>query len=818
MLIKKIILKNYRRFALNNIELLEYTPESIVQIILGDNGVGKSSLVRELTPLPADLKKDYKEDGYKYIEIEHNHRTYVISSGYVTKGKHSFICDDVEMNQAGIRKIQLGLVEEHFNITPQVHEILLGNMLFTGMNVSDRKKWLSKISNIDYTYSISVFNKLKQKHRDIVGAIKITQNKQLQEDNKLMNDNDRLKLERDLEALKSMLSYLLDNKTVSTTVSNRKSDIEYEQDIKYTKQLLRNLDKYDMFKSVDVENKITVCNATISNNSKRIETLNKNIKELKELTDGKDVDADKESLLKEQSILTQQLKDIEKYNKYKVDLNDIDTIYSNYKYLYSDFISILNSISDYGDITYSTKKVEELNSKTETVINNIKLVERKIDKLETEDKHYEKHHNDNQVQCDKCGNSWHLHYDSNRHALVKKELAQYRTKYEELKIELEKLQKLNKEYNNKANEIKRLRMLISNNKSLLELFKVIIGDNNIQTDIGNIITNANEVNVLFEKMMDYSKVLSKLNEVKDKLKIVGSEEAIKIKHGLEIIGKYEKELSECIEDKYRAELAYKEYSNYLKSVKGVEEMFSKLKSNVKHMNTNLHKNVAELKNSKINEMVNYIKFEISQIEKQLHDSYLMIDRIKQTTIEVEKLKAKEIVLKLMVKELSPTEGLIAKSINSFLNVFITEINNIINSIWSYDMVLLPCIVSDDNDLDYKFPVKINNSETIADVSLGSSSMKEIIDLAFKIVFMKYLGIISAPLILDEFGKTMDPVHRINAYDTIDNTLSTIFNQIFIISHFESMYGRFKNADVCILSTDNLLLDKDLQYNKVMKIN
>ena len=47
----------------------------------------------------------------------------------------------------------------------------------------------------------------------------------------------------------------------------------------------------------------------------------------------------------------------------------------------------------------------------------------------------------------------------------------------------------------------------------------------------------------------------------------------------------------------------------------------------------------------------------------------------------------------------------------------------------------------------------------------------------------------------EFGRTMDATHRDAAYNIIDRIFSSNFNQIFLVSHFESMYGRFVNADL-----------------------
>ena len=171
----------------------------------------------------------------------------------------------------------------------------------------------------------------------------------------------------------------------------------------------------------------------------------------------------------------------------------------------------------------------------------------------------------------------------------------------------------------------------------------------------------------------------------------------------------------------------------------------------------------------------------------------------------------------MVKALSPTEGLIAKSINSFLNVFIDDINNVIKSVWSYELKLLPCDLSTGDDLDYYFPFSLNGQKPISDIKQASSGGKEIIDLAFKIIFIKYLKLIDYPLYLDEYAVKMDPVHRVNAYNVIGSVLAHNFSQVFIISHFESMYGSFKNSDISVFGSSTANIDPNLTFNKVMKM-
>ena len=64
MKIIKLTLHLYKRFDLLGADTLTYTPESPYQLILGKNGIGKSSLLNELSPLPCETT-DLKENGYK---------------------------------------------------------------------------------------------------------------------------------------------------------------------------------------------------------------------------------------------------------------------------------------------------------------------------------------------------------------------------------------------------------------------------------------------------------------------------------------------------------------------------------------------------------------------------------------------------------------------------------------------------------------------------------------------------------------------------------------------------------------------------------
>jgi DNA repair exonuclease SbcCD ATPase subunit len=227
--------------------------------------------------------------------------------------------------------------------------------------------------------------------------------------------------------------------------------------------------------------------------------------------------------------------------------------------------------------------------------------------------------------------------------------------------------------------------------------------------------------------------------------------------------------------------------------------------------------VEKEKNKQLILLVNDLKNILTETEFIVNNNNSIQAKIDSTKKELEELAVKEKVLRLLVKELSPNEGLIAKSINSFLNIFLSDMNVIINSVWSYQMEILPFDLTESEDLDYKFPIRVNNSEVIEDISKLSSSMMEIIDLAFRIVYVKYGNLQHYPLILDEFGRTFDQQHRTYGYDIIDKILSSSFKQIFIVSHFEESYLRFSHGDISILNTTNLDISNISNYNQVLTL-
>ena len=817
MIITKLVLHRYKRFSLSNIKTLVYTPVKDLQLILATNGGGKSSLVKELSPLPADLKKDYGENGYKEITILHQDKTYVISSGVAGKNKHSFTVEGTELNVSGIRKIQLQLVEEHFGITPGIHEVVLGNAAFTHMSVSDRKKWLTMLSNIDYTYSIGVFNKLKMRHRDIMGAMKITQNKLLQSDAQQLTDKEIDKSRVDLIMLNKLLTHLIASKSNNIYVSKRNVSEELKDIYREVNKVMKYIDpaintKANIDGAISAkETELTMLNDKNTKIKTELDAILQIVKNTQGTPDIKILLAKKEELVNKLTALY-------KLNIPGFDITNISNLNAVYKYAYTDFISILNDLHDHNDIYYTPTIHAQVTHQIDKVTMEIKLLQSKLDIAITELKVQEKHKNSKTITCVNCSHQWHLNFNQQLFDKLTNDVDMLDKQLTTLKHKQTSLLKESESYTSKKDIIVKIKYIINNNKDITQVLKYIIGDNNIQRDTSIIISNANEMSILLDRLSQIPLLGESLNKIEQKIAVIDSNNKILTQVNLSKKEELEKQLSRTIIDKQTLTNTINKLKAHKSATDSLQGYFDQIKTLMKDKNKEHKYLINKLRNDILNDVISDIKYNISSIEKTIHNSDIIKDRANMAKKELEEYSTTERVLKAAIKELSPTEGLIAKSINSFLNMFIGEINTIINSVWNYDIRLLQCEVTSDNDLDYKFPVMIDNNETIMDISMGSSSMKEIINLAFKIVFMKYMGLIGFPLVLDEFAITLDVNHRVKAFDAIDNLIAPNFSQVFIISHFKSMYGRFeRGADINILNSDNLELDDTLMYNECMKI-
>lgn len=794
MIIKKIELYKFKRFFLSQVDHFVLEPKSNIMIMAWGNGKGKSSLLSVLNPLPAELKKDFKEDGYKYIEILHRGHEYKISSGKLEKNKHSFIQDDKELNPGGTKRVQLELVKEHFNITPAINNVVLGLDKFSIMPPSTRKYWFSELSTIDYTYPVKVYNSLKARYRDLLGGIK------LQEENIGKITSNVLK-EDELESLKEQRSKLEEYITYIISLHNHDVDLEVNTNVisELTKVVndLRNLTT-QQFRSNDLNYYL----ANISKVEANIETLVKDIKDIQhklhladEIAGAPNQDLEALQTSRRDKII--KILELRKHSNGKVPLYKIDQVCSVYNDVYIHIMDEVNKLNDAERIVVTLTGVKDDKKQLEELTNLQQITQRKLDKVEGEyDALVRSSNSKIETTCPQCKTVYSIDLGETKKSELttiidnyKKELSYIENKHKQLTEDLER--KLNT-----INIIDNIKLIFRQPSILKPLANFIITRNiDYNTPAGAIIMIMDKTKRILHNLSNYSTLRKDLTKITHNIAKIKSANKAKIDLHTQNVKMLEQELEiKTLELNKSRELLTLLVSEKDKVIR-IKELISKMKQLLKQQAKIKKAAVIQLRNKYLTELVGQLKTLLVEYDQKLLQNVQSRSLLDKAVRDIEEYKERVKVIGHMLDALSPSDGIIARSINSFLNIFIKEMNHIINSVWSYEMTILPCDVSEDDDLDYKFKVKVNNDEVIEDVSRLSSSMQEIVDLAYKIVFMKYMGLSDSPLILDEFGRTMDATHRDTAYNIIDRVFSSNFNQIFLVSHFESMYGRFVNADL-----------------------
>lgn len=780
MLIKKVTLNGFKRFSLSGVDNFEFEPKNGINIFTDRNGAGKSSLLSQLNPLPPE-RKDFKDDGYKVIEITHQGHNYLITS----KGlKHSILKDGEELNPGGTRKVQLELVENIFNIDPHTLNVVNGNNPFTLMSPSERKKWLTEISTVDYSYAISIYQKLLERRRDLTAWVKLNSEKILNIQNYLNSVEDYETIIKQDIAIKEFIENIL-KEYIPTQSKDDVFEI-LDQLKKKNSEFL----KYEHLLSIDF-NKLQEERQKLSN---ELNLKQHTLKESLEKFDRLKKDGDKD-LLTSLEKKRDEVKERIKNKPSSWSLNNMEDIFQHFK----DKLEILQNASDELsnndiDMSLDVEKMEQ------DIINKRVF----ISKLEEGiNKHNHILGDFNTVQniklpsCSSCGSPYDIK------GLINTTTSNIQT----LKSRLELEQKeLNRMYTIKNAFLKR-KYMVDNIKTMLmsdeyikEAFK--LATLNIPKEINYcaIETTIEVISMVYGLIKEiYIPSLLKLDSIHKQI-IPLLEQSLLDKNQKDDLMKTLSIQIETLTDNI---------NNIKSKINGIDInvrdygiLFS-IREEIKEL---LKKLNIERKNMRIKFENSYIETTVNKLKEKNVENVKILEQYRSSQLELEKLKKEKdsyekqiIIVSKLLDVLSPSSGLIAKSINSFLGVFINDMNSIINSVWSYKMKILPCDLFEGDDLDYKFKVEVNDDFIVEDIIKLSSSMREIVDLAFRLVFIKYKNYDQIPIILDEFGRTMDKDHRVSAFNMIDQVICSNFEQIFLVSHFEEMYGRFKNAHFASIS-------------------
>lgn len=828
MKIIRLQLKGYLRLLLNNISYVDYKPENKIQLILGTNGSGKSSLLKELSPLPAN-KNEYEKGGYKIIEIEHKSSKYILKCDFTDKATYSFIKNDEELNQGYTVSVYKQLVKAEFNIDNDVHDMLLGQYRFHEMSPLERRNWFTKISSCDYTYALGYYQRLREETRDSQGAIKLLQSRIVNESSKLLDSNREAEIRQELIVLNEYLNFILDNKpnvnNDQQTISNNLNKIE-----DYIKNNIREIQKLrkvflndESFQNEDeIDDAIVSYRSTILSLENQFNYLCQKIDDETKIEQSY-INANIGSFKEIEESIEQTIKEINSEHTKKslfIRFSDPAQALTALQTISTQLLEIFNNLPRSSKDEFSRTNIGDARTKQIFLINKLKEYNDAQDIVLQKKKELDQYKNKDQTVCPSCGHRWFKDFDQAIYDNILKTLEANTEHIDNFKKELSVTEKYLAEAEVFIRQLSAYYNLTNNWKILDSLFSYLNANGVLvyaPEKISYILSELEEDLKIDIRILNMSNKLQELNKLKQNITSTQESDLDKIKVS---IFNFNKELHNVNLNldknrKYLTKLLY--YKNAVKRFREIEKDLDLLIAN----RDNLLKNEIEVRRrDRINDIIKLTRLEISTREQLISNiniqKAIVSDLEKQLHENVKKFE----LLKIAVRKLSPNEGLIAKGLTGFINHFILELNAFIKKIWLYPLQILPVVIDDENqlDLNYEFKVKINDRQLINDISKTSSAMKEVIDLAFKVISMKYLGLSESPIYLDEFAASFDKEHRQKAYTVINNLMNTDnYSQIFTISHYEDCYGSFVNTDITILCSNNIPLPKNSAFNTVITI-
>lgn len=817
MFITFLELYKYKRIMLNGRERLVYEPAQIRQLLVGRNGSGKSSVLQCLMPR-AQKPSDFEKGGHYLLRLTHNQKEYEISSTFVKGAHHSFQVEGVEENEGGTGRVQDELVRQHFGLTSDVISLLLGETLFTQMPPMKRREWFMRLSNTNLDYVLKIFKEARGKIGQTKGVVNHLKEKLAGEIQKLRDDNNLASLEEEISHLQKTVTMLLRevDRDWSTDMSLDEFDFTLNQLNNTLKKLLRidlsPPDGYQFDSLESIRKALSAVKEKQATHRGHQAGINNEYRQLEKIIRATEESGAMsiDSLSSEMDRLNNELSSVqastESYRQAIVrdyptfDYMSPEGTIDDLETMVSRLLTVLPTLPNNEEPIRYREEVGKLEEVREGKLRELTVVKNKHNRITAQIEHHAKCES---VTCPKCDHGWKPGIDES----IDDKLARAD------KVLTEEIQAIEK-------DIAKCDELIRYNRtqaSYLQDFLEVMGRYPSHVALWNLFKseglyhkNPSSHEGLVRKYQLLVLEGWKTNPLKKRIsEIVSILEEVK-KHRLEdqsVEGRLK-----TLNDQYAdLETLFEREENTHERLAAYERRILEFLDGQTTINTlkkDAYRCVVDLcgskRNSLLDELIKEHNLKLSFAHKALHEDQTIRRMVEDLETSLVKAEGDLKAYQLLVRSLSPTEGIIADQISGFIGHFCDEINEILSEIWTYELSVKPCHV-EDGDLDYRFPLDVMNGViTTSDVKDGSAGQQEIVNLAFKMVAQLSLGLENIPLYLDEPGQNLDPTHVSRLMNYIKQVADgQVFPQLFMISHDLSGYGAMTHAQTLVLDKENI---------------
>lgn len=839
-------LRGFKRFHNSRIAEFEAEFVSPVQIVVGANSSGKSSVLRELSPLPS-IRTDYEKNGRKELHIEHENHNYELVTDFSSRvSPHSFKKDGVELNDGHTSQVQEELAIKEFGFTPAIRNLIYGKVAVCSMTPVNRKNMFLAINPMDLSLILDSFKVALQHFKDLKANMQLLYSRKGSLEAKMLKpdllaqhiatkeklENWSLELDKILFGLKQHIDTIKDRFRDELDYKNQCNSndqplIPKERMMLQCKEIIRKAHTFtNIPRGSDFDIAYDKLKVTHNELKIKIQNLENHIKDLTTEINEYQTQLDKTNG-------ERKVSDVEK------DILEIDNELENFKnlpvrpipeYLIDSYINkslkikeLLFTVEGFDFKLKSREELISLYSRADEIKFGLNSLNEKIGTLTSLISDEE---NELKTHKEKAGIPAGCNFSScGLRILFDRRYKEVEEKLTNHKKVLSELTRNREGYTLEMAKIGKILEPFTRNNvlSLLENLYTALRDEHLQfhnwdTELLHILNTAPlSIYKEIDELITGSKLYYQAKVLKERRSNLETELSAMMKTSGASIDFLKKKITEKTllnqKDLATLDILNKEYQKvdsacalYLDYATTCDEVTSMLKiysrgerallvsKAIEYWHA-LGKHLFECK-KKINE-------ELRELESIVKEQEIIKHTYESETLTlIDKIAHERLIYEKLCDSLNPNTGLPFKSMVNYLNSIINNVNYFLGQLWNFKLDLPK--FSLEEALDYNFKINIG-SETVGDINHLSDGQTEVVNFAFELaILLQMKSLDKIPLYADELGRAMDPTHRLKLLNFLKQLVdSKLVNQIFLINHYAALSDGFTDSDIIALDTTNL---------------
>lgn len=822
MQIIRIELEGYRRFKLGAFDKLIYEPNSVEQVILGSNGAGKSSILFEIYNI-VPKGNDFKVGGRKVHLARHNGMFIRTTSFFKTKaGYFNFETSQdgetwTEHNESGLQSDQHLLVKKFYNLDQDLIDLMTDRIKLTEMDAKERRRWMMRICGTDFSYINKLHDYFKRRHSDYRGTVRVL----TESLGSTMKDFESLvqgaaDYESETKVLEGIVAVASDG---IERIGGDHTDLNrLRAEVGLTANRVDQASR-DLLKSFELkrgdfyyrDEKEIIRQAEISTQEKnelhgRRKVLEERLREVQHAINS----IGRENLLHPSNIdnqiaeVEQRIMELPKPHNDEINIDAWVAKAKSGEIALGRLQGPLNSFPvglNRGELKAKYKEAKQTIDKLAPYLQSCS------DKFNAANSRLTQCDHTESVECPSCSAKFKPGFNADLIEGIKRAAKHWANEVEQTTLKIAQANLVVQDFESVASLYNEINGIFNDHRECEELWHRVFEEKLLDRNPMSIATCLQEWVSdchLYVERLRHEETLAKLQNVKAVMKEDKG-------YLLQTADDLEKDLFETLQQidacSYRYELA----EDALKSFIVFKRQFEKYDQLVKRHRELVDQLYEQTTKQHLQEIRKRSTVRMGVLHQLQEKHRVLAERIEMLKEQLVHAQQEVEVAKLLDKATSATEGVVADVIKEFMEFYLNMYNNNLRKVWSYDLIVTEA--KDKGEVfTCSFPVQIaDEANAIDDVKYGSTGQISMFNFAYKLVVFKLLGFKDYPLLADEFGKDFDDEHRERLVSFIKDLIEEKdFGQLFMVSHYSSVYSAFDQAEFVVLDDKNIV--KPAEYN------